>query len=269
MNRNSLLGLKISIRLCQPPAWFKYHTCGGRGPGEVGAVVDSGGKESSSASRSGRGSQEFACCSLSLHHRKPYLNTQVPAPSPAAGRASAARLAAPQPWASGSPVGPDLLPGCSSGSKEAAVPAEEARQAWALPSVAGDPAPSAGPESPSAQGEAEPLPPPPIRSLPAYKPLPAPHCPRDKVQAPKKPAGPSLPALSHLPLLAPSPAHKPSRSRPDCVLDEVHTGPSTLRWKAQPRGGPVGGWLTASQVGRRFSAPCDSLHLCPYARDHL
>lgn len=40
MNRNSLLGLKISVRLCHPPMWFKYYICGHCSTREKGAVID-------------------------------------------------------------------------------------------------------------------------------------------------------------------------------------------------------------------------------------
>ena len=40
MNRNSLLGLKISVRLCHPPMWFKYYICGHCSNREKGAVID-------------------------------------------------------------------------------------------------------------------------------------------------------------------------------------------------------------------------------------
>lgn len=53
MNRNSLLGLKISVCLCHPPMWFKYYICGHRGNGD-GVVIDGGHKEAPFALKNGR-----------------------------------------------------------------------------------------------------------------------------------------------------------------------------------------------------------------------
>lgn len=52
MNRNSLLGLKISVCLCHPPVWFKYYICGHRGNGD-GVVIDGGHKETPFALKNG------------------------------------------------------------------------------------------------------------------------------------------------------------------------------------------------------------------------
>lgn len=126
MNRNSLLGLKISVRLCHPPMWFKYDLCGLCGDGEMAAVIDGTVKKSHFALKDEEPSPGVcltplgACikrnCTLKCGSLRPHAASKL-------WGADAARHTLFHSLARG---GPGVAPGCSSGSDEAAILPEEA-----------------------------------------------------------------------------------------------------------------------------------------------
>lgn len=128
MNRNSLLGLKISVCLCHPPVWFKYYICGHRGNGD-GVVIDGGHKETPFALKNGSRNPGVCPPLLVLASKAAALQRWLPRPkTKTAGR-----------WVTDS-LGHAILP---PSSRRRAWPGTELRcpqrRPQAPPSLAGDP----------------------------------------------------------------------------------------------------------------------------------
>lgn len=115
MNRNSLLGLKISVRLCHPPMWFKYYICGHCSNREEGAVIDGSREGECGALRDGNVAAEFARGSSCLRPEK--LSQETPPPTLLTPRPPASQATA----ALGQRHPRKARSGCSSRSEEAAT----------------------------------------------------------------------------------------------------------------------------------------------------
>lgn len=189
------MGLKISVRLCHPPMWFKYYICGRCGNREPEGLLIAAIKRSRFALKNGKSNQGVCPnapgCSR-RNRREPRLPT----------RRLPARGGKDRPSARGVRLGG--VGGRPGSRLRLRVPTEEAApgpgptlSGWRPRLVSLSPASTQQRAAPSARR-------PPSWSLPASK-LFLCRCQRDKVQTPKK-TGQALPSSLRP---APSPSHEP------------------------------------------------------------